>query len=938
MSTPLGNRAAVQAVLCAFQTPRTLHTAMTTLLSITLLFALPATAAEEPVMADAVRNVIIDKCLTCHSGEKPKGGLDLTRRSSALKGGKSGVAIVPSKPDESPLLEKVIEGEMPPKSPLSQETIATIRDWLTAGAPYPSEPLAPRRAGKDWWSLQPLKRVDVPKRDDPWVRTPVDGFIFDTLKAKGLKPSPEASRAELIRRITFDLHGLPPTPEEVHAFENDSNTDAYERLVDTLLASPRYGERWGRHWLDVVRFAESHGYEMNQPRDNAWPYRDYVIRSFNLDTPFPRFVLEQLAADTLENADVLTRSATGFLVGGAHDQVGNATVEGMLQQRADDLDDVITATCSAFLGLTVNCARCHDHKFDPIFQKDYYGLAAVFAGVTHADREVPAEDSEARRAERNSVRDELSKLDQEDDRDAPLARPDRDTPARPGVAFTRNVERFPAVVARGVRFTVLATNNDSEPCIDELEAWSNGESPRNVALDGKASASSEYPDSSIHKIMHLNDGQVGNSRSWISRAKGRGRAEITWKEPVPIDRVVWGRDREGKFKDRLPTFYYVELKTETGWTVVASSSDRALPRESAPAETPERIARIARKKVLQSRLAELGSTRKIYAGMFNTPAPTFLLRRGDPSQKGDPVVPSAPGAVGQKLELAADTPEPNRRAALARWLGDPANPLPARVMVNRAWHYHFGRGIVATPSDFGFNGATPSNPALLDWLAGEFQANSMKLKPIHRLILLSSTYRQSSHILPDSKGPAIDKDDVLLWRFPPRRLEAEPIRDAILSISGKLDLRMGGPGYSPWIANDNYVRVFNPKPVLGPTEFRRMIYQYKPRSRQDPTFGTFDCPDAALVAPRRTVSTTALQALSLLNSRFITDQSEFFADRLKAEAGENTAAQADRAFNLAFARSPDDVESRTAAALIREHGLPAFCRAIFNANEFVYIP
>ncbi|HEV3118543.1 MAG TPA: DUF1549 domain-containing protein, partial [Gemmataceae bacterium] len=324
-----------------------------------------------------VQTVLTHKCLTCHSPDKKKGKLDLSRRSTALAGGKSGPALIPGKPDDSLLLQRLSAGEMPPENPLSTEQVGAFKKWIEAGALYENEPLvsASKRAGSDWWSLQPIKRPVPPSMRRPeWARTPVDRFILAKLEAYGLEPAPEADRPTLIRRATFDLLGLPPTPEEIQAFLADPDPRAYERLIDRLLASPHYGERWARHWLDVVRFAESHGYEMNTLRPNAWPYRDYLIRAFNRDIPYPQFILEQLAGDTLPGADFLTQSATGFLVGGAHDMVGNATVDGMLQQRMDDLDDMITATGATFLGLTVNCCRCHDHKFDPLSQRDYYSM------------------------------------------------------------------------------------------------------------------------------------------------------------------------------------------------------------------------------------------------------------------------------------------------------------------------------------------------------------------------------------------------------------------------------------------------------------------------------------------------------------------------------------------------------------------------------------
>jgi mono/diheme cytochrome c family protein len=937
-----------------------------------------ALRSDPDTVAQEAGAILVSKCVGCHGPEKKKGGLDLSRRTSALSGGDSGPAIEPGQAGESLLVEKVVEGEMPPNGPLSKEQVAAVRAWVEAGAAYPSEPLAAPRAGADWWSLRPVRRVAPPPFEGTGadrVRSPIDAFVLARLTAGGLRPAPEADRATLIRRVAFDLTGLPPTPEQVDAFVADPDPLAYERLVDRLLASPHYGERWGRHWLDVVRFGESEGYETNLPRSSAWPYRDYVIRAFNRDTPFPRFVLEQLAGDTFPvgtgsvrrsetkgrgteppptvedqtgtDPDWLTLAATGFLVGGAHDIVGNQTVEGMLQQRADDLDDMITATGTAFLGLTVQCARCHDHKFDPIRQADYYGFQAIFAGVNHAARDVPAPDSHGRRIEAAAIAAELARIDRRLDDSEPIAHPGRDAPVRAMVNPRRNVERFAPVRARMVRLTILATGDGTEPCIDEIEVYTaageSGPSPRNVARDaagGTAAASSEYPGNPIHKVVHLNDGRHGNGRSWISQSAGRGVVTITWPEPATIDRVVWGRDREGAYGDRLATQYYVEAALEPDrWQVVASSLDRqnygktpvaATP----PGSAPQRAGLLAKQVELRDRLAQLGTTMKIYAGTFSQPGPTHLLVRGDPTRKGPEVRPSAIACIRPGLDLDSGALEAERRAALARWIADPANPLPARVMVNRVWQYHFGRGIVATPSDFGFNGGPPSHPELLDWLASTYINGGWRLKPIHRLIVLSSTYRPSSRL--DAKGEAVDRDNRLLWRMSPRRMEAESIRDAILATSGRLDTRMGGPGYNIWEKNTNYVAVYKPRTELGADDFRRMVYQFKPRSQPDPTFGAFDCPEAALVVPRRNVSTTALQALNLLNSRFVIRQ--LFADRLRTEAGADPARQADRGFRLAFGRAPSVIERDAAVKLIGSHGAPAFCRALYNANEFVYVP
>ncbi len=893
-----------------------------------------ARAADPPAL-----ELLAEKCLGCHSPAVKKGGLDLSTRAVALRGGETGPALEPGQPDRSLLLDRVEAGEMPPSKPLDRQQSATLRAWIAAGAAYGDHPLESRRAGLDWWSLQPIRRPPLPQvRDRSWIRDPIDAFILARLESEGLSPAPEADRRSWIRRVSFDLTGLPPTPTEVDAFVSDPRADAHERVVDRLLGSPAFGERWGRHWLDVVRFAESHGYETNALRGNAWPYRDYVIRAINQDIPFARFVEDQLAGDVSPGADGLTRAATGFLVGGAHDIVGNQEPAQAARQRMDDLDDMITATGSAFLGLTVHCARCHDHKFDPIPQRDYYAIQAALAGVQHADREIPLRDPEATRLQAEKTLAELASVDLALDRLEPLAHPDLGQVGRGPVDPSRNVERIEPTRAHAVRFTILATADQIEPCLDELEAWSTTDPPRNVALaalGGQPRASSTYANDPSHRLEHLQDGRVGNGRSWISAVPGKGWAAVRFARPEVIDRVVWGRDREGKYRDRLAVAYTVELETEPGvWRVVASSADRA---ESGSKQVlPEAAELLASRDALRNRLRELTPTSRVYAGTFAQPGPTHRLARGDPLQPLETVAAGGLSSVGPSLSLPAEAPEAERRRALGRWLADPANPLPPRVMVNRLWHHHFGRGIAPSPSDLGWNGGQPSHPELLDWLAADFLAAGGQAKPIHRRIVLSAAYRQSSRT--DPHAMAVDAESRLLWRFPPRRLEAEEIRDAILAVAGSLDRSMGGPGYTLWEPNTNYVTVFTPRTDLGPDTFRRMVYQFKPRSQQDPTFGAFDCPDGGLVAPRRTASTTPLQALNLLHGRFVLAQANRMALRLTQEAGSDPEAQCLRGFRLAFGREPNDQERSRATALIRDHGTAALARVLFNANEFLFVP
>jgi hypothetical protein len=898
--------------------------------------AFVSTAAADPIsFRRDIVPILQQHCVGCHSGPRAKSGLDLTTRDRLLAGGANGAAVVPGKGSQSPLVRMVSEKKMPPKSPLAPEAVAALRRWVDEGAMWEGGALQSgtaetKRTGRDWWSLQPIRRPPIPVPGDrAWQANPVDAFVKSALEGARLEPNAEADRRTLIRRVTLDLTGLWPTAEEVDAFVRDAAPEAYERVVDRLLASPAFGERWARHWLDVVRFAESHGYEMNTLRPNAWPYRDWVIRAFNRDLPFSQFVLEQLAGDTIPGADDLTSAATGFLVAGPHDLVGNQTEEGKRQQRSDDLFDMVSTTSTAFLGLTAGCARCHDHKFDPITQRDFYSLEAVFAGVEHAERPLAGGKLDERRREVAGIRDRLAELDRRIDAAEPEASPAANGRiTRPPVSARRNVERFPAIEARFVRFAIEATNNGAQPCIDEIEIYGPDQPGQNFALAGTATASSELPNFAIHKIAHLIDGQYGNGRSWISNEPGKGWARIELRLPTRVATIVWGRDREEKFTDRVPTRYRVEVSVDgSTWQTVAGSWDRGPEHKLPPATQSLAIERAE----LVAKLATLQKPPTGYTGMFRKPDDTRVLKRGDVMQPGDVILPGPIAGIGPRWSLTVSSTEPDRRKALANWITEPTNPLPARVMVNRVWHYHFGRGLVRTPSDFGFNGDRPSHPELLDWLAAEFQANGGHLKPLHRLIVLSQTYRQSSVI--HAGKATTDADNRLLWRYPSRRIEAEAVRDNILRTTGSLNRTGGGPGYHLWTYS-NYVTVFTPKRTLGPDEFRRMVYQFKPRTQQDGTFGAFDCPDATAVVPKRQASTTALQALNLLNDEFIFDQADRFAERLR-RAATDEPGQVTTAFRIAFQREPNAKEAAAALHLLHISGLPTFCRMLLNANELV---
>ena len=501
--------------------------------------------------------------------------------------------------------------------------------------------------------------------------------------------------------------------------------------------------------------------------------------------------------------------------------------------------------------------------------------------------------------------------------------------------------------------TVLKTTFDRyEPCIDELEIYSTAPDRRNVALASSgatSAASGTYPNSTIHRLEHINDAQYGNERSWISNEIGHGWVEITFAQPETIDVVVWGRDRDEKYRDRLIERYRIEVCDESGvWTPVSTSDDREpWPGEAAPPKlvsdlglSPEQKSDFdtarAELATLETRIQSLTTLPRVYAGRFETPAPSFLLNRGDATQPREQVPPASVHGLGPELTLPLDTPEQDRRLALANWLSDPRNPLPARVLVNRLWLHHFGEGLVSTPNDFGHNGASPSHPELLDWLASEFLRSGGRIKSLQRLIVTSATWKQAAS--PRPRALSVDAQCRLLWRYPQRRLESEMIRDAMLQAAGTLDLRMGGPGFSVFAPNNNYVRVYDPKPEFGPPEWRRAIYMTKVRVAQDFTFGAFDCPDAGQSQPKRPRSTTPLQALNLFNSEFVLQQAKILADRVRSETGDDPSQQINHAFRLVLARAPTDAEHSVCLTLARSQGLEAVGRILFNTNEFLFIP
>jgi hypothetical protein len=899
-----------------------------------------------------VRPIFEKHCYSCHGAEKQKGGLRLDVKSAALKGGEEHAPnILPGNPKQSSLLTAVAgtdeDLKMPPKGErLSALEIEIISRWIQEGAQWPDGIDAARIAdNRAHWCFQPvLKHTPPQTADRAWPRNDADRFILARLEKEGLHPARDASRAAWLRRVCFDLTGLPPTLQQAAEFENDNSPQAHEHVIDAMLNSPRYGEQWAMHWLDLVRYADTHGFEVNTERPNAWPYRDYVIDAFNSDTPYDQFIREQLAGDLLGKD-----AATGFLVTASvllPGQIGKDEPSKRLA-RQDALDEIVVNTANTFLAVSIGCARCHNHKFDPITAADYYSMQSFFAGVEYKERELRNEKGDQARAKAVQLRAQIAKAQQKLLSFEPLA---NNGTARVQTKPEVNVDRFAPVNAKKLRFTIESTNN-LEPCLDELEVFNT--EGRNVALANAgaiATASGQKIVADTHDLLYVNDGNYGNARSWMSNTTGTGWVTIEFANEEKIERVVWGRDRTGQFKDRLAQRYRIEVADESNdWRHICDSSDRTRPtskdKEAAkgnafdgtgltPEEQKEGAKIFSEKRAMERELAAAETASKVFAGAFREPDRISVLNRGNPEQPKEPVSAAIPAIFGD-LKLDQSLTESKRRMALANWVAHPKNPLTARVMVNRVWQWHFGNGIVETPSDFGVMGTLPTHPELLDWLADEFIRCGWSLKKLHKLIVLSSTYRQSSEF--NAAAAKIDADAKLLWHFPKRRLEAESIRDAILSVSGRLNTAMYGRGFDLFDKRGG-LSGFNPVESFSGDGLRRMIYAHKVRREPDAVFGAFDCPDAGLSTARRRESMTPIQALNLLNSRFALDQAEAFAKRLHNECGDDPDQQVRIAYQLALGRAVESDELRDASEVLREHGADAFCRALLNSNEFLFLP
>jgi mono/diheme cytochrome c family protein len=975
------------------------------LLAVLAVSPLPATSAEPVDFAKEIQPIFAKHCSSCHGPEKQKGGLRLDKKADALQ------ALSPGKPADSALLKRVTSTDpderMPPKGErLTESQIAKLKAWIEQGAKWPDD----GNATELWWSFKPLAKPALPSLPNPKspIQNPIDAFVLAKLNEKGLTPSPAAEKRTLIRRVTFDLIGLPPTPEEVEAFLKDNSPDAYQKLVDRLLASPRYGERWARHWLDVVHFGETHGYDKDKPRPNAWPYRDYVIRSLNDDKPYGRFVQEQIAGDVLFPGTIDGIEGLGFLAAGPWDFIGHVElpenkIDGKVARHLDR-DDFVANTIGTFMSLTVHCAQCHNHKFDPITQEDYYRLQAVFAAI---DRTEKAYDTDPAIAKKRAELEESRKRAAETI--AKLEAAAKEKAGKELVAIDRQLAEAKQP-AGGIRpefgyHSAIETNQDKakwvqvdlgasvkiesivlRPCHDDfamigagfgfpvrfkVEICDDPAFTKDVMLVGGATdkdqanpgttpvklprvdASGRYVRVTATKLApRQNDFVFALAELEVLAADG---ANLAAGKPVTAldsieSPVRWRKSNltDGIFAPgpKASAEDLARLRTQRDELLAKSLTETE--RTALKAANTERISAEKTLKELPAsrRVAYIGAVHKgegFFVGTGNAggkPRPIHILPRGDVTKPGAEVGPGAiagvPGING-RFALPPNHTEADRRAALAKWLTAPANPHTWRSIVNRVWQYHFGRGLVDTPNDFGRMGQLPTHPELLDWLAADFRDNGQALKKLHRLIVTSATYRQVS--TSNAANEKTDADNRFLWRQNRRKLEAEAVRDSILFASGKLDLTMGGPSFQDFVIekpehSPHYqYHLHDPEDTKS---HRRAVYRFVVRSKQQPFMAALDCADPSLAVEKRNQTITPQQALALLNNRLAVAMAKHFAERVEKLAPD-TPGRITSAYRLALGREPTPKELAALAAYTTEHGLPNACRVILNLNEFVFV-
>jgi hypothetical protein len=946
-----------------------------------------------------VRPILADHCFECHGEKKQKRGLRLDSLSDMLEGGDTGPAIVPGHPEKS-LLVKAInhDGKLKmPKMKLPRGQIDALTQWVKMGAPWPGgdTPAPTRKAefqitekDRSLWAFQAVKRPAAPAvKNKGWVRNPIDAFILTKLEAKGLSPAPPASKQEIVRRLYYDLTGLPPTPRETEAFVKDTAPDAYETLVDKLLASPHYGEKWARHWLDLVRYADTNSYERDNPKPNAWRYRDYVIRAFNDDKPYDRFLREQLAGDEIfpGNSDALI--ATGFYrLGVWDDEPSDPT-----QARYDGLDDIIATIGQSMLGLTFDCARCHNHKIDPIAQKDYYRLVAFLHGVNPYRGGGPSDQRPIGDAKTQDAYHKAFKELEE-----------KRTKAQAAITVIEN--EFRKLHKQNAQ--LIGSDLDELSYRYYRNAWTKlpdfsqfkhedeGKLPKKLFDISPRTRDEAFGFGYDGTLIVPQDGKYTFylDSDDGSRLSLNGKALITYDGIHGMGKIQ-SKSVELK-KGRLPIrLEYFQNVHSFGLYVAWSGPGIDKRLLSAPtaggalvADINEQIRHDGARVLGNERFQEWFKLQKQINFLRKPPvlpkgdmalcvtetgklAPdTFLFNRGNPHVLGDKVEPAFPSILSPvdppKLDIKPAANSSGRRTVLANWIASKDNPMTARVMVNRLWQHHFGRGIVRTPNDYGNHGMRPTHPKLLDWLAAEFvspvpsgrEESAMRgwsMKRMHRLILTSSAYRMASRT--DAKatelGIKLDHGNDLFWHFEMRRLSAEEIRDSILMVSGNLNLKRYGPGICPPIPKEVLAGQSIPGrgwTVSSPEEAaRRSVYVHVKRSLLLPILDAFDLAEPDRATPVRFSSIQPTQALSLLNGEFMNQQANIFAARLKKEAGNDVNAQVRLALYRATSRLPTDADLRRGVGLIqaleREDGVSAdvalqsFCLVVLNLNEFMYL-
>ncbi|MEX2264546.1 MAG: DUF1553 domain-containing protein [Bryobacteraceae bacterium] len=852
-----------------------------------------------------IRPLLEANCSACHSLKTKTSGYSIHSLESVIAGGnKHAPAVVPGHPEASPLV-KLLKGHLSPRMPLGKAlddaAVAKIETWIGS---LKAEPDAAAEKS-DWlWPYQkPVKGEPPQVRDAAWAANPIDAFVLAKLEGKNLAPAPPASKRTLARRVYFDLIGMPPTLDEMDAFLNDESEDAYVRLIDRLLADPRYGERWGRHWLDLARYGETSGLEGDGAIGNAWRYRDWVIQAFNSDMPYDRFVTLQLAggdehSQTRNNykPDIQGHVPVAFLRLAPWDR-SNLVAE---EVRQNYLNEVATATASVFLGLTVGCARCHDHKYDPIPTKDFYRFQAFFNATNPQDVEVPYQDEAFAEYAKTKIAEYQERL--------------KSGPEK------REMEEFEKMLLARLRTRKAEESRNRELTTSDLR----------LEMRRKAQSVFNAAERERHAYLLEEATRTGDLEQ-------KNALDAFERELIP---------RLTRDEARYQELAVADLRGELG---------KKYERVLFSGEEQERHRELSSKLAVYQR--RIGRLQPRTLSVINVPgppngpmiAPTRILKSGDYRQPGEAVEAGFPSAITGNSEPAVletdryrQFPTRGIRLTLARWIASPENPLTARVMVNRIWQYHFGRGIVATPSDFGRNGARPTHPELLDWLAVRFVEEKWSVKAMHRLMLLSNTYRQASENLA-LKEVATDPENTLLWKFNRRRLEAEEIRDGIFRISGRLNLKRGGPSVFPPLPADladfaRYGRTGGD--MWEPNENeednrRRAVYTFQRRSLPQPMMLAFDAPVFSESCERRSVTTTSLQALSMMNGDLVNGEALHLADRVAQLAGDDPSARVAKAFEIVLNRPPQPAELERFANF--PGSLSAVCRVLLSSNEFLYL-